>query len=85
MFLNLLFDMPHLSGGCIILAKEKYSLTGMLTNFFTKFQRNKHFALKDLWDLLSAQENTLHVTSYIFDQYIYSLETQSGSQRTVES
>ena len=28
MLLNQLLDMPHLSGGCIILAKEKSSLTG---------------------------------------------------------
>jgi hypothetical protein len=29
MLFNQLLDMPHLSGGCIILAKEKCSLSGM--------------------------------------------------------
>jgi hypothetical protein len=29
MLFNQLLDMPHLPGGWIILAKKKYSLTGM--------------------------------------------------------
>jgi hypothetical protein len=35
-----LIDIPHLSGGWIILAKEKCSLTGMQRNLCTEFKRN---------------------------------------------
>jgi hypothetical protein len=46
---NQFLDMPHLSGGWIILEKEKCSLTGILTIF----ERNKLFVhLENLWDLL---------------------------------
>jgi hypothetical protein len=37
MLFNQIFDMPHLLGDWIILAKEKCSLTGMLTNLCTTF------------------------------------------------
>ena len=43
MLFNELLDMPHLSGGWIILAKEKCSLTGTQTNSCT-FESNKLFA-----------------------------------------
>ena len=40
MLFDKLLDMAYLSGGWIILAKEKCSLTGILS---TKFERNKLF------------------------------------------
>ena len=53
MLFNQLFDIPHLSGGWIILAKEKCSLTGMLTNLSTKSERNTFFVrMEHFWDLL---------------------------------
>ena len=38
---NQLLDMPHLTGGWIILAKKKCSLTGIWTHLCTTFERNK--------------------------------------------
>ena len=53
MLFNQLLDMPQLSGGWIILAKEKCSLTGMKTNLCTDFERNKLFVrMEHIWDIL---------------------------------
>jgi hypothetical protein len=62
--------MPHLSGGWIVLAKDKCSLTGMKTNVCTKFERNKLFVnMSNVWDLLfqlmKQENNTLHI-AFIF-------------------
>ena len=46
----------YLSGGWIILAKEKCSLTGMYTNLCTNFERNKLFV-----QLMKHGTDTLHV------------------------
>jgi hypothetical protein len=47
MLFNQLLDMSHLSGGWIILAKEKSSITGMCT-----FERNVHFgSMEHFWDI----------------------------------
>jgi hypothetical protein len=45
MLFNQLLDMPHMSGGWIILAKEKCSLSGMETNkkFKNKSTKSIHF------------------------------------------
>jgi hypothetical protein len=51
---NHLLDMPHLSGGWIILAKEKCSLTGMYANWCTKFERNKLFVCMEKWFYFSS-------------------------------
>jgi hypothetical protein len=65
MLFNQLLDMPHLSGGWIILAKEKCSLTGMYTNLCTKFERNKLFVCMEhfcdvLFQLMKHGTNTLY-------------------------
>ena len=70
MLFNQLLDMSHLSGEWIILEKEKCSLTEMLTNVFTKFERNKIFVhMQKFWNLLfqlmKHGTNTLHV-AFIF-------------------
>ena len=70
MLFNQLLDMSHLSGGWIILAKEKCSQTGMLTNVCTKLERNKLFMhMGHFWDvlfqLIKHEPNTLHV-EFIF-------------------
>jgi hypothetical protein len=41
MLFNQLLNIPHLSGGWIMLAKEKGSLTTMEANLGTQFERNK--------------------------------------------
>ena len=68
MLFNQISDMPHLSGGWIILAKDKCSLTGMLTNLFTTFERH-------LWDLffqlMKYGTNTLHVALI----FLFSVDT----------
>jgi hypothetical protein len=43
MLFNQLLDMPHLSGGWIILAKEKCSLTGCKKIGSKNLERNKLF------------------------------------------
>jgi hypothetical protein len=48
MLFNQLLDMPHLSGGWIILANEKCSLTGMQTNLCTKYETNKLLVCMDI-------------------------------------
>jgi hypothetical protein len=53
MMFNLLLDMPYLSGGWIILANEKFSLTRIETNVCTNFERNKLFVrMEHFWDIL---------------------------------
>jgi hypothetical protein len=48
-----LVDMPPLSGGWIIVAKVKCSLTEMQTNLYTTLERNKLFVhMEHFWDLL---------------------------------
>jgi hypothetical protein len=47
MLFNQLLDMSHLSGGWIILANEKCSLTGMSTHLYPKCERNKLFVLME--------------------------------------
>jgi hypothetical protein len=70
LFIQILY-IPHLSGGWIILAEEKCSLTGMETNLCTTFERNKLFVrMEHFWDLLfqlvkKHGTNTLHV-AFIF-------------------
>jgi hypothetical protein len=63
MAFNQLLDILHLSGGWIILAKQKCFLTGMETNLCTKFER-KYVCMEHFWDLLfliiKHGANTLH-------------------------
>ena len=75
MLFNQLLDMAHLSGGWIILEKDKFLLTGIYINLCTKFGRNKLFMhMKHFWDLLfqfmKHGTNTLHV-AFIF---LFSIE-----------
>ena len=68
-----LLDMPHLSGGWIIVAKEKFSLIGMSANLCTTFERNKLFVrMENFWDLLfqlmKHGTNILHVAFIFFVQ-----------------
>ena len=70
---NQFLDMPHLSGGWIILAKDTCSLTGMQTNLCTTFERHKLFVhMEHFWDILfqliKHGTKTLHCI-YIFVQY----------------
>ena len=80
MMFNQILYMPHLSGGQIILAKEKCSLK----HLFTKFERNKLFVcIEHFWDLLfqlmKHRINTLHV-AFIFcsvHNFKYTLQVKS--------
>ena len=70
---NQLLDMPHLSSGWIILVQDKCLLTGMSTDLYIEFERNKLFMhMGFLWDLLfqlmKHGANTL-LRIYIFVQY----------------
>jgi hypothetical protein len=64
MLFNQLLDMPHLSGGWIILAKAKCSLTGLQTNLCTAFERNNTFCEYGtfLESIISAHETWDHFT-----------------------
>jgi hypothetical protein len=57
--------MPHLSGGWIILTKEKCSQTGMSIILSTTFERNMlSVRMENLWDLLFQLMK--HGTSVVF-------------------
>jgi hypothetical protein len=77
--LNLLIDMPHLSGGWIILKIEKCSLTQ--THLCTTFERNKLFVhMEHLWDILFQlirHGNTLHAAFLFFLSISISLSIES--------
>jgi hypothetical protein len=51
MLFNLLLDMPHLSGGLIILAKEKCSLTGIVNKFVRNVCEKLFVRLEHSWNL----------------------------------
>ena len=68
---NQFLDKQHLSGGWIILAKEKCSLTGMCTTF----ERNKLLCIWNisgifLFQLIKHGTNTLH-SAFIFLFRVY--------------
>jgi hypothetical protein len=75
MLFNQLLTTIHLSGGRIVLPKEKCSLTWMKTNLCPTFERNKLFVcMENVWDLLfqliKNGTNTLHVAFlFLFSVY----------------
>jgi hypothetical protein len=75
MLINPFFDMPHLSGGWIILAEEKCLLKGMEINLCKTFERNKLFVRMEkigdlLFQLMKHGTTTLHFKCIVFVQYI---------------
>jgi hypothetical protein len=77
MLFNQLLDMPHLSGGWIILAKEKLSVNRDAKNVCTKFERNKLFERLEKCELFfHLTKHAQHITCcvYIFVQYILDKE-----------
>jgi hypothetical protein len=66
MLFKQLLDMPHLSGGWIVLAKEKCSLTGMKHICSQNLREISFFlCIENVWDILfqvmKHGSNTLHV------------------------
>ena len=77
MLFNQLLDMPHVSGGWIILTKEKCSLTGMETNLRTTFEINWLFVrMEHFWDVLFQLMK--HWKYFIFSFSVV-LKTEKGS------
>ncbi len=69
-------DMPHLSGGWIILAKEKCALTQIKTNLWIKFE-----CVEKVWNVLFQLKNGSENKSVVFI-FLFRVAEKSGVHRT---
>ena len=84
MLFNQLLDMPHLSGGWIILAREKMLINSGVIKFVHTSERSNSLCIEHFWDLLCQLMKHGTSTLHIMFIYLFSVDSERVGERLKE-